>query len=85
MRAISIDGNQVTLVCDEESIVSVAEAIVKKMESHGFTMDTYKMGRVTIFTTVVDCKKWERAEKGMIREEAVRLLNGSVSSSLLGH
>lgn len=83
MRSISKGGNFVTLVADEPELASVAQRVVEMMAGHGYKTDKYSMGQVTVLTTVLECKRWEKAERRLIQEEAIRLLNESVWTCVL--
>ena len=83
MRHVSREGDRVTFISDEEEIGAVASKVTEDLAALGYEVNMLTSGSVTVFTCALGCKRWERAEKALISEEAIRLLNEAISSRIV--
>lgn len=79
MRSIFREGDCITFMGDEPRMITAACRIVQMMAGHGYKTDSYTTGHVTVLTTTVECKRWERGERRLLQQEAIRLLSQSLS------
>jgi len=83
MRNTSVTGDVITFVTDESDIAAIAEGVVSAMNSYGYKIKKFGNFSVTVLNLVLGCKQWETSVRKFIIEEATRLLNESISKSLL--
>lgn len=83
MRNTSVTGDVITFVTDESDIAAIAEGVVSAMSRYGYKIKKFGNSSVTVLNLVLGCKQWEASVRKFIIEEAIRLLNESISKSLL--
>jgi len=83
MRNTSVTGDVITFVTDENDIAVIAEGVVSAMSSYGYKIKKFGNSSVTVLNLVLGCKQREASVRKFIIEEAIRLLNESISKSLL--
>ena len=84
MRTVSAAGDAITFMSDEKEIEAISGRVTEIMRGHGYSQ-IENLGRkpVTVFIIQLECRRWEKGERRLIIEEGIRLLNESISKSLL--
>ncbi len=81
MRHITTERHTITYLTDEEGIIAAAPAIQKRMASLGYDLSFFCSGGMLFFSIPLDCKNWEKSERRLIVEEALRLMSESIAEA----
>lgn len=85
MRTVSAAGDAITFMSDEKEIEAISGKVMETMREHGYSQ-IEKLGRKPVIAFIIQlgCRRWEKGERRLIIEEGIRLLNETISKSLLG-